>query len=97
MLGRILTPVMALAVAGPIAACAPAGPYQAAAHSFGWGEGCDSGYSDASRDGYNLSYFRDHDRYGTDTKYREAWDDAYKECYDEEVRTPFMSLPDGPR
>ena len=96
MLRRILTPVAAVAVAGSIAACAPYGPPQSAAQRIGWVEGCDSGYSDASRDGYNQMYYRDNDRYGTDGEYHEAWDGAYKECYEEELRTPYMGIPDVP-
>ena len=65
-----------------------------AAYAFGYGEGCDSGYSEASRDSYTLAYSKDQGRYESDSEYRAGWDEGYAVCYEDEWRMPYL-MPDG--
>ncbi len=92
---HVLAALAALAAAGALSACAPAGPPESAAYRLGWAVGCDSGYADAGREYYNSASLLDRDRRAADPEYRKGWDTAYKECFDEEQRTPYMGGPTG--
>ena len=89
-------PVALAALALLAAACV--NPYipqdSSAAYAFGWGDGCDSGYSEAFRDGYTLAYRKDQARYESDAEYRGGWEDGYAVCYEDEWRMPYV-MPDG--
>ncbi len=79
----------ALVLAGPLWACAPAG------HDLGWIHGCGSGYGDAGREHYYLEFRRNQDRYLADAEYRKGWDGGYRECFEEEQRTPYVGGATG--
>ncbi len=56
-------------------------------------EGCASGYYDAGNEVFEFSYAKNEGLYATDPEYRKGWDEGYKECYEQEMRTPRMMLP----
>ncbi len=87
--------VVAVAAAGALSACAPEGPPRSAARNQGWVEGCDTGYADAGRGAYDQARRRNDERYDSDPEYREGWREGYKECFEEEQRTPFMGSQSG--
>jgi len=84
--------VLMTGLAAVVAACLnPAlPPGTTRQYADGYRDGCDSGYSDAARDGYFLAYYKNQARYDSDADYRDGWDKAYAACYDEEYRTPYM-------
>lgn len=76
--------------AGLLGACGnPLPPPGTPLYQSGWGAGCDSGYTDAGRDGYSQNY-RKGAEYGTDPEYKRGWDEGYKYCFDREQRMPWM-------
>ncbi len=91
---RSATPAALAALALLAAACVNPSipPNSSAAYVFGWSEGCDSGYSEAVRDGYALAYRRDQARYDSNAEYRGGWDDGYAACYEDEWRMPAVGV-----
>ncbi len=65
-----------------------------AAYAFGYEDGCDSGYTEAYRDGYSLRFVKDQARFDGDSEYRSGWEDGYAVCYEDEWRMPYL-MPDG--
>jgi hypothetical protein len=67
-----------------LGACASAVPEGSSpAFIVGYVDGCESGYVDAHR---RFQYFKDEERFRTDTDYRDGWHYGYKLCYDEASR-----------
>jgi len=51
--------------------------------------GCDSGFTDAGRDGYQNAYQLNEKLFQSDSEYRSGWQDGYGACFAEQRRTPF--------
>ncbi len=94
---KIAAPMAFAALTLLVAACAnPHIPQNSsAAYAFGWSDGCDSGYTEAYRDGYSQRYAKDEARFESDAEYRSGWDDGYAVCYEDEWRMPYI-MPGGP-
>ena len=90
------------AIMGILAACAfvpnPAIPDPARSQEYrlAYMAGCDCGFTDAGRDGFQNAYQLDEKRFQSDSEYRNGWQDGYGACFAEQRRTPF-SLPAGAR
>jgi len=85
-----------LFVAGLLGACGkPWPPPGTPLYQNGWAAGCDSGYTEAGRDGYSRNY-RKGAEYGTESDYKQGWDEGYTYCYERERRTPWMMGGDRP-
>ena len=88
------------AIIGILAACAfvpnPAIPDPARSQEYrlAFMAGCDCGFTDAGRDGFQNAYQLDEKRFQSDPEYRNGWQDGYHVCFAEQRRTPF-SLPAG--
>jgi hypothetical protein len=54
----------------------------------GYIDGCLTGFSDAGRDGYELSRRKDEARFVADPEYRGGFQQAYIACFEEEKRHP---------
>lgn len=50
--------------------------------------GCNSGFTDAGRDGYEQDYRKDAMRYTREPDYKQGWDQGYAACFEEEKRHP---------
>jgi hypothetical protein len=84
----------------PLAGCA-AGPNPvvpaatlSGAYRSAYMEGCDSGFMDAGRDGFQTDYHRDDARFQSDPVYRKGWQDGHDACFAAERRTP-AGMPGG--
>ena len=90
----------ATAIMGILGACAyvsnPGFPDPARSQDYrlAYMAGCDCGFADAGRDGFQNAYQRDEKRFQSDPEYRNGWQDGYNACFAEQRRTPF-SLPAG--
>ena len=88
------------AIMGIVGACAfvpnPAIPDPARSQEYrlAFMAGCDCGFTDAGRDGFQNAYQLDEKRFQSDPEYRNGWQDGYGACFAEQRRTPF-SLPAG--
>lgn len=54
----------------------------------GYLDGCNSGFRDAGRDGYEQNYRKDVTRYGREPDYKQGWDQGHAACFVEEKRHP---------
>ncbi len=70
----------------PNPAVPPAG--LSAAYRSAYMEGCDSGFMDAGRDGFQSDYHRDDSRFVSDAQYHKGWQDGHDACFAAERRTP---------
>lgn len=61
-------------------------PYQ-----LGQRDGCDTGYSDAGRPGYEAVFARNDSLFSSSEDYRRAWVEAEKACYAAEMNFPTMT------
>lgn len=61
-------------------------PYQ-----LGRRDGCDTGYSDAGRPGYEAVFARNDDLFSGNEDYRRGWTEAEKACYTAEMNAPTMT------
>ncbi len=73
-----------------VAACA-AGVPGSNAFRAGHRDGCVSGFADAGRAGYHLEYLRDAERFAAGADYRAGWQEAYRACFDDETRMPYIA------
>lgn len=74
-----------------LAACAGDGPVETADARIGWVDGCNSGFYDADVQVFDMSYYRDGRAYKSSSDYRGAWDAAFKECYEEGLKSGDMT------
>lgn len=85
--------LLTLAV-GLVGACAgvsnPAVPPEGlpTAYHSAYMEGCDSGFMDAGRDGFQNDYHRDEARFQSDPEYHKGWQEGHDACFAAERRTP---------
>lgn len=82
---RLAPAMMAFAAALALAACD--NPTDA---ERGYNDGCNSGYQRAGRETHENLYARDEQRYRTSREYREAWVRGYRDCFEEQNRTPYV-------
>ena len=88
------------AIIGVLGSCAyvpnPAipDPARSGEYQLAFMAGCDCGFTDAGRDGFQNAYQLDEKRFQSDSEYRNGWQDGYGACFAEQRRTPF-SLPGG--
>ena len=70
----------------------PTAPPADAAPAFkaGYGDGCVSGFADAGREGMQLDWRRDEQRFAADAQYQRGWESGHRACYEEERRNPKM-------
>ena len=73
-----------------VAACA-AGVPGSNAFRAGHRDGCVSGFADAGRAGYHLEYLRDAERFAAGADYHAGWQEAYRACFDDETRMPYIA------
>lgn len=66
------------------------------AYATAYEDGCDSGYTEAFRDGFSLKFRKDTAAFEASSEYRRGWEDGYAYCYEDEWRAPLM-LPSGGR
>ena len=89
------------AIIGILEACAfvpnPAVPALAQPREYrlAFMAGCDSGYMDAGRDGYQNAYQLDHQLFQSNSEYRKGWQDGHEACFAEQRRTPFSIAGGG--
>jgi hypothetical protein len=99
MMPKVAVPT---AIIGILGACAyvpnPAipDPARSGEYQLAFMAGCDCGFTDAGRDGFQNAYQLDEKRFQSDSDYRNGWRDGYAACFAEQRRTPF-SLPAGGR
>ncbi len=81
-----------------MSACAPVpnptepGGGRSADYTSAYMAGCNSGFMDAGRDGFQNAYQRDGERFETDPEYHRGWSDGHNACFAAEHRTPY-ALP----
>ena len=63
-------------------------PGSSPAFEDGYIDGCLTGFSDAGRDGYELSGQKDARRFVDDAEYRGGFQQGYGACFEEEKRHP---------
>jgi len=96
MSGSRMHAVLAVAlVAAGLAGCGGRSPPGSAEFKRGYIDGCDSGYADANRPGYETVYYKDEKRFETDAEYRKGWIEGQKACYEAEHRFPHMGTGEG--
>lgn len=61
-------------------------PYQ-----LGQRDGCDTGYSDAGRPGYEAVFARNESLFSSNEDYKRGWTEAEKACYAEEMNFPTLT------
>ncbi len=79
------------AIIAPLIAACAAGVPGSDAFRAGHRDGCVSGFADAGRAGYHLEYRREAERFEADTDYRDGWREAYRACFDDETRMPYIA------
>ena len=65
-------------------------PGQSAAFTDGYVAGCQSGYIDADRDGFDNTTMRDERRFAVEPEYNARYQQAYAACFDDEKHHPRM-------
>ena len=87
--------IPSLALAVTVGACEAAlvkplvpPPGSSPAFEDGYIDGCLTGFSDAGRDGYELSGQKDARRFVDDAEYRGGFQQGYGACFEEEKRHP---------
>jgi hypothetical protein len=84
---RLARASVALLILLSAARCTPTlTPYQ-----LGQQDGCDTGYSDAGRPGYEAVFARDDSLFSGNEDYRRGWIEAEKACYAAEMNFPTMT------
>ena len=68
--------------------CTAASPPHTAEYEMGYWDGCNTGYAEAGRPGYEAAAYKNLQRFATDEEYRHGWEDGEHVCYDREVRFP---------
>ena len=79
------------AIIAPLIAGCAAGAPGSDAYRAGHRDGCVSGYAEAGRAGYHLEYLRDAERFAAEADYRTGWQEAYRACFDDETRMPYLA------
>ena len=84
-----------LGIVGSLGACAgkpvtnaEIPPPGSAAFQESYLNGCASGYDDAERPGYELSYRKDEARFGAEADYLHGWLKGHDACYEQQLRRP---------
>src|SRR5262249_33850109 len=73
-------------------ACTGTSPPRTAAYEMGYWDGCNTGYSQANKPGYEAAARKDVQRYAADAEYRDGWDAGDKACFEREQRFPTMTF-----
>ncbi len=90
--------VVSTMLAAVVGACAPVanptvpGGGHSAEYTSAYMAGCDSGFTDAGRDGFQNAYQLDGKRFETDPEYHRGWSDGHAACFAAEHRPP-SSMP----
>jgi hypothetical protein len=95
MMRMIVASTMLAAVVGacaPVANPAVPGGGHSADYTSAYMAGCDSGFMDAGRDGFQNTFQKDGKLFETDPEYRLGWNDGHAACFAAEHRTP-SSMP----
>ncbi|MFO0998532.1 MAG: hypothetical protein U1F33_17825 [Alphaproteobacteria bacterium] len=75
-----------------VAGCTGTTHERTAAYDIGYWDGCNTGYSQAGRPGYEASARKDVQRFASDEQYRLGWEKGDRECYDKELRFPTLTF-----